>query len=75
MRKNKRSERLRRPKPSPFGGGWPDRAGRGFCSNVIHFAQKPPLSLRDISPKGGDIEAKSVSKLVPPPLKGEGDRG
>ena len=35
----------------------------------------PPLSLRDISPKGGDIEANSVSKLGPPPLKGEGDRG
>ena len=31
----------------------------------------PPLSLRDISPKGGDTE----TNFVPPPLKGEGDRG
>ena len=35
----------------------------------------PPLSLRDISPKGGDAKTKSLSNFVPPPLKGEGDRG
>ena len=36
---------------------------------------KPPLSLRDISPKGGDTQTKTLSNFVPPPLKGEGDRG
>ena len=37
----------------------------------MSFALRAPLSLRDISPKGGDAKRKSV----PPPLKGEGDRG
>ncbi len=35
----------------------------------------PSLSLRDISPKGGGAETKTLSNFVPPPLKGEGDRG
>ena len=35
----------------------------------------PPPSLRDISTKEGGAETKALSNPVPPPLKGEGDRG
>ncbi len=39
------------------------------------IGSQPPLSLRDIPPKGGDAETKALSNPVSPPLKGEGDRG
>ena len=46
---------------------------KAFTVNVMNFT--PPLSLRDISPKGGDAKRKSVSNFVPSSLKGKGDRG
>ena len=63
--------------PFPFRDGGTKSEKAAFhdsITNVIRFTY-PPLSLRDISPKGGGTEPKALSNPVPPPLKGEGDRG
>ena len=60
------SETVAPSKPSPL-GRVARSAGRGF--------KKPPLLLRDISPNGGDTKTKRYQKIVPPSLKGKGDRG
>ena len=44
----------------------------GMNRNVIRFSEKPPLSLRDISPKGAN---RNKTSIVSPSLQGEGDGG
>ena len=49
-------------------------AGEGFL--FMSFALRPLCHCVTSPPRcGGDTETKALSNLVPPPLKGVGDRG